>query len=170
MARFKFFNNINSLEELRKEYKRLLKLHHPDNGGTKEASQQINNEYEALFKILKDRHNGEGNNNTADTANYKSSMYDFEDDKALREALQKIIHLQGIEIEICGSWIWVSGNTYQHKAEIKAAGYKWSKNKPMWYFHNGEYRRGGRKTYTMDDIRMKYGSTGVNGKPQAALA
>ena len=57
MTRFKFFNNINSLEQLSKEYKRLLKLHHPDNGGTKEASQTINNEYEALFKILKDRHN-----------------------------------------------------------------------------------------------------------------
>ncbi len=167
MTRFKFFNNINSLEQLRKEYKRLLKLHHPDNGGTKEASQTINNEYEALFKILKDRHNSK---EAADTSDYKSSTYDFEDDKALREALQKIIHLQGIEIEICGSWIWVSGNTYQHKAEIKAAGYKWSKNKSMWYFHNGEYRRGSRKTYTMDDIRFKYGSTEVSGKPQAALA
>ncbi len=91
-------------------------------------------------------------------------------DEALREALQKIIHLQGIEIEICGSWIWISGNTYQHKAAIKAAGYTWSKNKSMWYFHNGEYRRGSRKTYTMDDIRFKYGSTEVGGKPQAALA
>lgn len=166
MAKFKFFtSNISTLEELRKQYKNLLKLHHPDNGGTKEASQQINNEYEQLFSMLKAGYTHTG------TENKESAKVDWTEqtDEALREALQKIIHLEGIEIEICGSWIWVSGNTYQHKTKIKAAGYKWSKNKSMWYFHNGEYRRGSRKTYTMDDIRMKYGSTGVNGKPQAAL-
>jgi len=164
MAKFKFFtSSISTLEELRKQYKNLLKLHHPDNGGTKEASQQINNEYNQLFNILK-----AGYVHTAGT----ESRIDFtaETDEALREALQKTIHLQGIEIEICGSWIWVSGNTYPVKAEIKATGYKWSKNKSMWYFHNGEYHRGGRKTYSMDNICMKYGSTAVSGKPEAALA
>ncbi len=167
MANFKFFtSSISTLEELRKQYKNLLKLHHPDNGGTKEASQAINNEYEQLFSMLKAGYTHTG------TENKEGVKTDWTEqtDEALREALQKIIHLQGIEIEICGSWIWVSGNTYQHKAEIKAAGYKWSKNKSMWYFHNGEYRRGSRKTYTMDDIRFKYGSTEVSGKPQTALA
>jgi len=28
----KYFENIRTLEELRKQYKELLKLHHPDNG------------------------------------------------------------------------------------------------------------------------------------------
>ncbi|MFG6378264.1 MAG: J domain-containing protein [Lachnospiraceae bacterium] len=169
MANFKFFtSSISTLEELRKQYKNLLKLHHPDNGGTKEASQKINNEYEQLFNMLKAGYT----HARTETRNKESVKTDWTEqtDEALREALQKIIHLQGIEIEICGSWIWVSGNTYSVKAEIKSAGYKWSKNKSMWYFHNGEYRRGSRKTYTMDDIRFKYGSTEISGKPQAALA
>ncbi len=29
----KYFENISTLEELRRQYKELLKLHHPDNGG-----------------------------------------------------------------------------------------------------------------------------------------
>ena len=98
MTRFKYFNNIQTLEQLRKEYKRLLKLHHPDNGGTKEASQTINNEYEALFKQLKDRHDSKGAADTTDSraADNKSNMYDFESDKALREVLKKIIGFEQI--------------------------------------------------------------------------
>ncbi len=29
----KYFENISTLEKLRRQYKELLKLHHPDNGG-----------------------------------------------------------------------------------------------------------------------------------------
>lgn len=165
MTRFKYFNNIQTLEQLRKEYKRLLKLHHPDNGGTKEASRTINNEYEALFKILKDRHDSKEAADTADnskaTDNSKSNMYDFEADKALREVLQKIINFEGIEIEIIGCWIWVSGDTYRHKAELKETGFKWASQKKMWYFHNDSYRKSSNKKLNIEDIRNYYGSQKV---------
>lgn len=51
-----YFKNVNSLEELRKQYRDLLKKYHPDcpNGST-EATQEINAEYEELFKLLKDK-------------------------------------------------------------------------------------------------------------------
>ncbi len=167
MTRFKYFNNIQTLEQLRKEYKKLLKLHHPDNGGTKEASQTINNEYEALFKILKDRHDSKEAADTADnskaTDNSKSNMYDFESDKALREVLQKIISFEGIVIEIIDSWIWVSGDTYNHKAELKQIGFKWDSQKKMWYFHNDNgYRKSSNKKLNIEDIRNYYGSQKVN--------
>ena len=52
----KYFNNVNTLEELRKQYKELLKKYHPDNPtGSTEATQEINSEYDKLFKLLKDR-------------------------------------------------------------------------------------------------------------------
>ena len=50
-----YFNNINTLEELRKQYRDLLKRHHPDNGGDVSDMQEINAEYDRLFKVLKDR-------------------------------------------------------------------------------------------------------------------
>jgi hypothetical protein len=29
-----------------------------------------------------------------------------------------------VEIEICGLWVWVGGETKKHKDTLKAAGYK----------------------------------------------
>ena len=52
MARY--FKNAETLEQLRKQYKDLLKKHHPDNGGNLTDMQEINAEYDRLFKVLKD--------------------------------------------------------------------------------------------------------------------
>ena len=52
----KYFKNIKSFEELKKQYRDLLKKNHPDNGGDLAAMQDINAEYDALFAIWKNRH------------------------------------------------------------------------------------------------------------------
>lgn len=49
----KYFKSINSLEDLKSQFKALLKKNHPDNGGDVEAMKQINVEYDALFEIWK---------------------------------------------------------------------------------------------------------------------
>lgn len=54
MARY--FINVTTLEQLRKQYKELLKTYHPDNGGNVSDMQDINAEYDQLFKVLKDWH------------------------------------------------------------------------------------------------------------------
>ena len=54
----KYFTNVTTLEELKKQYKKLAKQYHPDlNGGeTVEAMKQINSEYDALFIKVKNFH------------------------------------------------------------------------------------------------------------------
>lgn len=52
----KNFKNVISFENLKAQYRELLKANHPDNGGDVERMQEINVEYDALFKIWKDRH------------------------------------------------------------------------------------------------------------------
>ena len=52
----RYFINTNTLEQLRKQYKELLKRFHPDNGGSEEIMKAVNVEYDKLFKVLKDRH------------------------------------------------------------------------------------------------------------------
>lgn len=49
----KYFTNCKSLEELRKEYKKLVKENHPDNGGSEDAIKVINVEYETALNNLK---------------------------------------------------------------------------------------------------------------------
>lgn len=51
----KYFKNVKSYNELKSTYKELLKANHPDNGGDLEKMQEINAEYDVLFKIWKDR-------------------------------------------------------------------------------------------------------------------
>lgn len=166
----KYFNNINTLEELRKQYKELLKLHHPDNGGNLEIMQEINSEYDRLFKVLKTQHENNFYSNRASTnTEYNNMKYDFAEDEKLREMLNKIIHFDGIDIELVGAWIWVSGNTYACKKQLKELGFKWASQKKMWYWHSEVFQKKSRKTLSMDDIRNYYGSTRVNNTDKMVL-
>lgn len=144
-----YFTNVNTLEELKKAYRRLAMKHHPDRGGSKETMQAINAEYEKLFKILKDKHN-----ETADEHHQTT-----ETPEEFIEIISKLINLDGLEIELCGSWLWIGGETKKHKEELKAAGCYWSSNKKLWYWRHPEdarhYHRGSK---TIGEIRAKYGS------------
>ena len=158
----KYFKDVNTLEELRKQYKNLLKKYHPDNGGSEEATKEINTEYERLFKILNDKMDSKKQDNASgNETEYSKNMYDWENDKAIRETLEKIINFKGIDIEIIGAWIWVSGNTYNYRKQLKEYGFKYASKKKAWYFHTEAFRKTSHKKLTMDDIRSYYGTTKV---------
>ncbi len=154
-----YFKNVNDLQELRKQYKELLKKHHPDNGGNVSEMQEINAEYDKLFTALKDKHESKSADNESKQSDYNANMYDWENDKALREVLEKIINFDGIEIILVGAWIWLDGNTYPYKNELKTIGFRWSRNRKKWYWNNGEYTGRGNKKISFSDIENKYGST-----------
>lgn len=140
-----YFKDIHSLEDLRREYKRLVKANHPDNGGSEDAIKVINVEYDFCFKALE-------KNDTV-----SSNKYNRAEDEMIREIINAIIKLN-VEIEICGSWVWVSGNTYVCKAELKANGFHWASKKKMWFWHNPEEQVKSNGKTSMNDIREKYGS------------
>lgn len=167
----KYFNNVSDLQELRKQYRDLLKKYHPDNGGSEEITKAINAEYDNLFKILKAIHKTKSaDSNQNDTkADYNANMYDWENDKALREVLQRIIKFDGIVIEIIGTWLWISGNTYNYKKELKEIGFRWASQKKMWYWKMGDYQKKSHKTLSMNDIRNYYGSVKVQTEQLRAI-
>lgn len=164
-----YFKNIETLEQLRKAYKDLLKKHHPDNGGSEETMKAINVEYEQLFKILKNRHESKATGTESKTSS-ENMKWNFEEDEKLREVLQKIINFDGISIEICGSWLWVSGNTYQYRKVFKELGFMWASQKKMWYWKPETYIKKSRKPLSMEDIRSYYGSTEVKTEARKRLA
>ena len=53
----KYFNldKISTLEELKREFKRLALIHHPDRGGNIVEFQNLNNEYEKLYHIYQQK-------------------------------------------------------------------------------------------------------------------
>ena len=145
-----YFENVKTLDELKKQYRRLAMKYHPDMGGSTEAMQQINAEHDALFEMLKKRHNASADeyHQTTETAAEFRDIIDF------------LMKFDDLEVELVGSWVWCGGNTKPHKDELKAAGFRWSQNKARWYWHHPEaghkWRRG---KATMAEIRAKYGST-----------
>lgn len=109
----------------------------------------INAEYEAMHEILKKQHN-------ASADEYHQTT---ETPAEFIEIINVLVRMGGLEIELCGSWLWIGGNTRENKDGLKAAGCRWSNNKKLWYWHHEEpgkhWRRG---NSTMNDIRRKYGS------------
>lgn len=165
-----YFKNVNTLEELRKQYKELLKQYHPDNAnGSTEATQEINAEYDRLFKQLKNKHESKQTSTDGAKADFNANKYDFEADEKLREVLQKIINFANINIEIVGCWLWVDGNTYEYKDTLKALGFKWAREKKKWYFHSEVFRKRSKRKLSMDDIRNLYGSTEVQTEERKQL-
>lgn len=157
-----FKDNISTLEQLRKQYKDLLKKYHPDNAnGSTEATQDINNEYDRLFTLLKKEHDSKTKNSTdKEKASYSNMKWDITEDEKLREMLSKIIHFKGITIEIVGNWIWCF-DSYGYRKELKELGFKYANNKKAWYYHTEAFRKKSNKKLSMNDIRNYYGSTEV---------
>lgn len=149
----KWFNNPQTLEELKKQYKKLALANHPDRGGNTQNMQDINSEYDKLFEQLKNKHTAaNGETYTKETA---ETINEFKD------IINKIINLDGVNIEICGSWIWLTGNTYNYRTVLKELKFRFSNNKKAWYYHNEEYHKRGKKSFTLDEIRDLYGSETV---------
>ena len=146
---YKYFANIKTLDELKAAYRRLVKQYHPDCGGTDEIMKEINNEHDRLFEELKAKHNAKADeyHQTTETA------------EEFRDIIEALLNLDGLVIELCGSWLWISGQTMKHKDGLKAAGCRWSSNKKMWYWrHEEEGRRWHKGNRTIGEIRTKYGS------------
>lgn len=160
------FNGCANLDELKKAYKAAAKAAHPDLGGSKEAMQKVNADYEAMFETLKAAQNAAA---AADTTGRTHATTETAGD--FIAIIAKLLKISGITVELCGRWLWISGETFANKDALKEAGCKWSNNKKMWSWHFAEDGVAFHKTnYTMDRIRAKYGSTVYeNGAASAAL-
>lgn len=140
------------VNELKSQYRKLAFELHPDMGGDAKAFSEMKLEYEELFKTLKDRAFEEDPEHNAEW-----TSDDLDDGYA--EIIEVLLHLKGITIELCGAWLWLSGDTKPVKDQLKAAGCRWAAKKGMWYWRPSDYScRHNRRTYSMSYIRTKYGS------------
>jgi hypothetical protein len=137
---------ITDLDSLKKQYYKLAKKYHPDAGGTTIQFQELENEYSKLFKKLL----------AGSNLNEDQKKNEVELDENLNKALLQIISLPGIDIELIGKWIWVSGITFPIRNELSAAGFKWAPVKKMWYYAGVESE--GRGKSSIEEIRAKYGT------------
>jgi hypothetical protein len=141
-----FFSGCKSLEELKKRYRELCKVHHPDLGGSEETMKRLNAEYERLVR----------GGLFAEEMERTGTDEDIE--SAFREVLEKLTVLSGLVLEICGSWLWVTGSTYQVKDQLKALGLKFASKKVAWFWRPDGEKSRNRKPLSLDEIRQRHGS------------
>jgi len=135
---------------IKKAYQAACSKFHPDrNPAGLEMMKLINQAYEVL-------------KNEPDFSTDNESNYD----EKLSDAINAAMTMEGVIIEICGLWVWLSGDTRPHKDAIKEAGYKWASKKKMWYFRPADYKSSSRGKFSMDEIRGLHGSKVLNKKEE----
>lgn len=156
-----FFKDCTSLDEAKKLYWSLAKELHPDVGGTKEAFQELQGQFEA-FRPAKEKFTGE-------FEQWQAGPY--------MDILEQLMKIEKITINICGSWVWLSGDTKPVKEQIKAinlegTGYKrgFSRNKSQWYFSPEGYRKLTKKKLSFDEIKDFYGNKEMESEGQVKIS
>lgn len=162
-----FTRQYNSMDDLRTHYRELAVQLHPDkNQGKAEFTaifQAMLNEY---HQILVDFIPGMNKKQQAN----KRPDFDFDSESEIARVLNELIRLEGLIIELCGSWLWVTGNTYKHKAIIRQLGLRWQNTKQSWYYAGYEFKPHRAKIMSMDHIRSRYGSMMFESEQSQKLA
>jgi hypothetical protein len=74
------------------------------------------------------------------------------------EALKAIDGL-GLDVEICGSWLWIFGADVSHAEKLRTAGFNWSYGKGAWYLNPPSKKSHiHHKLWEIGKIRNRYGS------------
>lgn len=133
-------------------YRRAAMKYHPDRNPAGLTMMQAIN---AAYKLLSDY------TGTVETSNGYGDL--------LNDAINAIITCPNLIIEVCGNWIWVSGETKASKDILYNAGYIYASVKKMWYFRPEEWKSSNRKKNTIDDIRNVYGSEKIETKQTKSL-
>jgi hypothetical protein len=142
-------------EIVKMAYRRASSKYHPDKGGSVEMMQAVNQAYEELKDYLGAVDGGDDN---------------YSD--ALNDAINAVITLKGIDVEICGAWVWVTGDTKPHAKALgkNGAGFFFASKKLAWYFRPSDWKSSSRGNFSLDDIRANHGSQVIKGKSARQLA
>lgn len=149
---FKFFvPQPHTLSEGKALYKKLCMENHPDLGGSVEAMQAINAEWDYLKTRLPRFDTGIHTDYNANAAREKAAREKAETIKAeLRPMAAKLAEM-GIAFDIVGSWIWSDDR------RAADAGMHYSKGRAKWYWRpDSAESKSSRSHKSYDWIYAKY--------------
>lgn len=150
-----YFLNCMTVFEIKRKFRDLAMENHPDMGGDNETMRVILEQYHAALAGV----NGQvsqGNDGKEHTYHYNEV-----NEQAVADKIQELLKLrmQGVDIALVGTWVWVSGNTKPHKASLgkNGLGLRWHGKRKMWYFNPHPYRGRYNRRASFGDLADKYG-------------
>lgn len=169
-----WFKGLYTVEAVKSLYRKLAKQYHPDLGGDTATMQKINAAYHAKLESLN------GAQSTDDKGRQHTYKYDSGLEEEIIQKIHELMKLDGLEISLVGTWIWISGETKRWKDTLKTqrdeAGNKiggldciWHGKHKMWYWRREDCRVNRSSKGDFNDIAAKYGcktfyATGENDK------
>ncbi len=154
--KLEYFEPCQNIDELKSMFRNLCKLHHPDRGGDVKTMQAVNAEYAFICQNLNRFFVCENEEQTAK-------------DLTIFASIIEKVEMLPVDIEVIGSWLWISGNTYPHRQILKDAGLMFAPKKKVWYYRPEEFKSSNFQPLEMDEIRHKYGTTKIENKFKTQL-
>lgn len=148
-----YFNHLETVGQVKAEYRTLAKLHHPDRGGDTATMQRVNAEYHAKLESL------DGQTSLGFDGKDHTYWYNAEVEQEVMDKISELLalNLANCDIELIGTWVWVSGDTKPVKEQLKAAGCIWHSKRKRWFWRRPTYRRR-YSGLSMAQLRNAYGA------------
>lgn len=160
-----YFEGIEDLVELKMRLHHLCYQNHPDRHPEDEAAhwnavtQEITAQYRTAFKRI---HAARQQQQTAaghpDEDDPATGFYWGETPDDFAAIVAACLGLVDVTLELCGSWLWIHGETYAAREILKAHGARWAPKKKCWYWRPPEAASVRHSPWTLSRIRDRYGS------------
>jgi hypothetical protein len=144
----KCFEGLADIESVKAVYKTLAKKYHPDLGGCVETMKELNRQYE---QALGGAYQAAGKTATETDDLLAECM-------EVAEKLYEILAIPGVLVELCGNWLWVTGDTRPARDLLKQAGFLWASKKLAWYWRKDTERKRRYGSMDLASIRARHGS------------
>ena len=130
----KWFRGMECIEDLKQAYFKLAKKYHSDVGGNDEIMKEINSEYSELHSRLKDVHRSMFKDGKNSEEFYTSKTETAECPEDFINIVRELLKM-GLDVELCGRWLWITGGTKKWAEQLKKLGCRWSPKKVAWSWH-----------------------------------
>jgi len=150
-----YFSHLQTVEEIKKEFRRLAMIHHPDHGGNTATMQEINAQYHAALSRC------HGQTSRGSDQQDHTYHYNPEKEQAIVDKIAELIAagVAGVaEIYLIGTWVWVMGETKPIKETLKTLGCIWHNKRQAWYWQNDNEKRGYNRKADFFGLAAKYGA------------
>ena len=131
MTTIKHFSRCKSLDEVKSVYHKLVQERLPRDNfpGDTDLMANVDQEYLQISERSK----------------FNELPEEVREDYLAFPDMVKELVRRELKLEMCGSWLWVGGHTYDHADILKELGLKFSSNKKMWY-HRPKWSRSNNST------------------------